>query len=211
MFDYSVMSSIAGGSPLTFSLLHLLNIFEYKHFNADEANFQIEHVRAIIHFDHFKTLLDDPAQHFQEAYGWGTPQFLVEDLITRLSRVLLVLGSDVEIQPMGGSTVQALTQQPLPNPESVVVMQSVITLHEELGEIGGLKLGFMLFAVPPAAADGADGGIGFVPVVRGAAQTSIEFLAFDDAFIDLSVEGELLRSVALVLRPNQDLAVRDCQ
>ncbi|MCI0535658.1 MAG: hypothetical protein L0Z50_10570, partial [Verrucomicrobiales bacterium] len=208
MFDFWVMTAIAGESPITFSLLHLLNIFEYKRFNADESIFQVEHVRAIIHFDHFKTLLDNPAQHFRKAYEWGTPQFLAEDLINRVSRVLLVLGADVEIQAMGGPTVQALTQQPLPDPQSVLVMQSLITLHEELGEIGGAKLGFVLFAVPPASAGGADGGIGFVPVARGAVQTSIDFLPFDDTFIDLSVEGELLKRISLVLRPNQDLAVK---
>ncbi len=210
MFDFWVMTSIAGGSPLTFSILHLLNIFEYKRFEADEENFQVEHVRAIVHFDHFKTLLDDPAQHFREAYGWGTPRFFAEDLINRLSRVLLVLGSDVEIQAMNGATVEALTQQPLPNPD-LVVTQSLITLHEELGEIGGFKLGFVLFGVPPTAIGNADRGIGFVPFVRGAAETSIPFLAFDDTFIDLSVTGELLRSVAFILRPNQDLAVKTAQ
>jgi hypothetical protein len=205
MFDFWVMSSFAGGSPLAFSILHLLNIFEYKHFEADEATFQVEHVRAIIHFDHFKTLLDDPAQHFQEAYGWGTPKFVAEDLINRLSRVLLILGTDVEMQPMGGTTVQALTKQTLPNFESFVALQSLVTLHEELGEIGGLKVGCVLFAAPPTSAGGADGGMGFVPVIKGQAGASIPFFAFDDTFIDLSIAGELLRSVALILRPNQDL------
>lgn len=208
MFDFWVMTSIAGGSPLTFSLLHFLNIFEYKRFEADEEIFQVEHVRAILHFDHLKTLVDDPALHFQEAYGWGTPEFSAIDLLNRSGRVLLTLGADVEMQPMGGTTVQALTQQPVLNPESVTVLQVLTTLHEELGEIGGLKLGFSLFAVPPTTADGPDGGIGFVPVVRGAAQTSIEFLAFEDTFIELSIKGELLRGVALILRPKQDLAVR---
>ncbi len=208
LFDFWVMTSMAGGAPLTFSLLHLLNIFEYKRFEANEETFQVTHVRAIIHFDHFKTLLDDPVAHFQEAYGWGTPQFLAMDLLNRLGRVLMSLGADVEMQQLRGPTLQALTQQPLTDPESVVVLQVLTTLHEELGEIAGLKLGFSLFEVPPTTTGGADRGIGFWPIVRGAAQGGIPFFAFDDTFIDLSIESELLSGIAMILRPNQDLAVK---
>jgi hypothetical protein len=113
MFDFWVMTSMAGGSPLTFALFHLLNIFEYKRFEADEQIFQVNHTRAIVHFDHFKTLLDDPAAHFREAYGWGTPQFRDLDFLNRLARVLTLIGSDVELQPLRGRTLQALTQEPL--------------------------------------------------------------------------------------------------
>ena len=208
MFDFWVMTSMAGGSPLTFALFHLLNIFEYKRFEADEQIFQVNHTRAIVHFDHFKTLLDDPAAHFREAYGWGTPQFRDLDFLNRLARVLTLIGSDVELQPLRGRTLQALTQEPLPDPDSVVVLQVLSTLHEELGEIAGLKLGFSFFAVPPTTPNGADGGIGVWPIVRGSTQGSIPFFAFDDTFLDLSIQSDLLSGIAMILRPDQDLAVK---
>jgi hypothetical protein len=84
----------------------------------------------------------------------------------------------------------------------------MVTLYERLGEVTDLKLGCAVFGVRPSSEGGDDGGIGFVPLIRGQAETSIPFFAFDDAFIDVSAEGEVLRRLALILRAGHDSQVR---
>jgi hypothetical protein len=83
-----------------------------------------------------------------------------------------------------------------------------VTIHEQIGEIVGLRLGFAAFGVRPSTPGATDAGIGFLPIIRGQAQGSIPFFGFENAFLDLSVEGDLLRRVAMIIRAGQDLAVK---
>src|SRR5262245_46993039 len=50
--DLLIAGYLAEGYPLLFAVLNLLNIVEFKHFDENRQNFQLEHVRAIVHYDH---------------------------------------------------------------------------------------------------------------------------------------------------------------
>ena len=47
MFDLLIAGYMADRSPLIFAVANLLNVVEFKHFDADEEMFQVKHVRAI--------------------------------------------------------------------------------------------------------------------------------------------------------------------
>src|SRR6266545_5340833 len=61
VLDLMVTAYLADRSFLLFSGFHLLNLLEFKHFEADEANYQVEHVRAIVHYDGLNSVLSDPS------------------------------------------------------------------------------------------------------------------------------------------------------
>jgi hypothetical protein len=207
ILDLLLIRQLADRSPLATAVLNFLNLIEFRYFAADPENFQIEHVRAIVHYDHLKSFLEDPAEHIANTYGWGTTQFLDVLLLERIGQILRQLGLTIQNYPMDPRAEAALVGPPPTGPDVLPATQMNVTIHEQVGEIVGLKLGCGVFGVRATAA-GDDGGIGFLPLIRGEAQGSIPFAGFDDAFLDLSVEGDLLRRLALILRAGEDLSVK---
>ncbi len=208
LLDLLLITRLSDHAPLTTAMLTLLNIVEFKLFPEDAPNFQLEHVRAVVHFGNIKAFLSDPAGHMRAAYGWGTPEFADALLMSRASQVMRLLGLPVHLTLMHPRVEAALTGQPSPDPSLDPTLQMLITLFERLSDITDLKLGVAVFGVRPTSVGATDGGLGFAPVIQGEIEASIPFLGFDDTFLDVSAEGQLLRRLALILRAGSDLEVR---
>ncbi|MGH7847171.1 MAG: DUF6603 domain-containing protein [Candidatus Binatia bacterium] len=206
LFDFLLINYVAQKSPLGFAILHLINVIDYPHFDADPENFQVEHVRATVNYHLFKTLVTDPAQLAEEAYGWNTPQFAAMRFLQRLSQLFQTVGLRSRIQPLNHRPEEIWLDRTVAETEPMP--QLVTFVHEERGAIAGLRLGFSIFGARPTSDGASDGGLGLVPIVRGQAQGSVPFFRFDDTFIDFSAAGDLLKRLAMILRPNQDLEVR---
>ena len=202
IFDLMIAGYLVNRSNLAFSLLNLLNIVEFKHFPADEAHFQVEHVRAIVHYDHFHALFSDPSAYMQTAYGWGTPDFAVGDLVSRIGQVLRAIGASIRLQTLDPRAEQALLGKTSPGADQDPMPQLNMYLFEELG-ITGQRLGFSAFGVRPSSPGASDAGIGFLPIIHGEATGEIPLHVFEDTFLELSAEADLLQRVALILRPDQ--------
>ena len=209
LLDMLLVVRLSEQAPLTAAILMLLNIIEAKHFPEDAPNFQLEHVRAVVHYGNVKAFLSDPAGHMRESYGWGTPEFSDALLLTRVSQVTRLLGLPVHLSLMNPRAESALLGQPLPDPTLEPALQLMVTLFERLGETSDLKLACAVFGVRPTSPGAADGGLGFAPVIQGGIDASIPFLGFEDTFLDVSAEGELLRRLALILRAGTALEVRN--
>ena len=208
LLDLLLIARLSDASPIATAILNLLNIIEFRLFPADPRNFQLEHLRGIVHYDHVKTFLTDPAGHLATAYGWATPDFADAVLISRTGQVLRALGLPVHLSSMDLRAEAALLGQPPLDPGAIPVLQMMVTLYERLGEIAGLKLGLAMFGVRPSSEGAADGGVAFVPIIRGEVDASIPFPSFTDSFIDVSAEGDVLRSLALIIRAGRDSEVR---
>ena len=206
MFNFWATTYLSGYSPQIFAIFHLINVVEFKHFEPDPAIFQIDHVRPIIHFDAFESLLSDPAAHFKSVYGWGTPDFSDPDLLLRISLLLESLGIAMLLRPLDPRAEELFSGLP-PPADSSPSLQLLITLYEQLQGIGGLKLGLTVFGLRPTSDGAADGGLGFLPVIRGQATGEIPLFAFDDTFMSFNIEGETARRTALLMRPDQPLQV----
>ncbi len=208
IFDLLIAGYLSDKYFLIFSILQLLGIIELRHFEADQENYQVDHVRAIVHYEHLHSLVSNPSQHFKKVYGWGTPGFSDLDLLNRIGQVLLAMGATVRLQPMDRRAEEALLGGPAPSPETEPVPQLIIHLFEELGEIAGLMLGLSVFGVRPSSQGASDGGIGFLPIVRGQAAGAIPLYVFDDTVFEFSADADLLKRTALILRPNLPLQVQ---
>ena len=208
IFDLMIAGYLANHSYLAFSILHLLNLVEFKHFSADKANFQVEHIRAIVHYDQFHAIFSDPSAYLRQTYGWGTPDFAVLDVINRIGQVLRALGASIRLQTLDPRAEQALIGSALPGVDQDPMPQLIIHLFEERGEIAGQRLGLSVFGVRPSSQGASDAGIGFLPIIQGEATGAIPLHAFEDTFLELSAEADLLQRIALVLHPNQPLQVQ---
>src|SRR5262249_34957813 len=100
LFDFLLINYLAHKSPLSFAILHVINVIDYPHFDADPANFQVEHVRATVNYHLFKTLVTDPAQLAEEAYGWNTPRFAVMTFLERVGLLFQTLGLRSRVQAL---------------------------------------------------------------------------------------------------------------
>ena len=206
-FDLLIVGYVADRYPLLSSVLNLLNVVEFKHFDEDKPNFQLEHVRAIVHYDHIHALLSDPSSYMREAYGWGTAEFAVLDLLARIGEFFRALGASTRLQPMDPRAEQALTARAVP-PDVDRAPQLNIYLYEQLGTFTAQTVGIAAFGVRPTSAGAFDGGIGFLPIVHGQAAGAIPLHTFSDTFLEFSAEADLLQRIALLLRPNQPLQLQ---
>ncbi|UVT15652.1 MAG: hypothetical protein H8K04_17900 [Nitrospira sp.] len=208
IFDLLLTGYLSSTSPLASAVLHLMNIFEFKHFEADDSIHQVEHIRAIVHYNHLKAFLSDPSRHLRETYGWGTSHFAVEDLLNRIGQVLRALGSTVRFQAMERRAEEILLGRRLRDDETDPSLQLITHLYEQVGDIGGLIVGLSLFGARPTSPNAEDGGIGLLPIMRGQVDGEIPLHIFEDTVIELSAHADVLRRTAMILRPNLPLDVR---
>jgi len=206
LFNFLLVNYLARASPLGFAVLHLIDVIDFPHFEADPENFQVEHIRATLNFQRFKTLFTDPAQLATDAYGWNTPQFTETIFLQRLHLLFQALGMRSRLQPLDHQAEDIWLGRAVPEPGAM--SQLITFLHEERGAIAGLRLGFSVFGARPSTAGANDGGLGIVPIIQGRVEGEIPFSRFDDTFIDFSGEGDLLKRLAMILRPGLDLDVR---
>jgi len=206
-FDLLLTGYLSGASPFASSLLHLINVFEFKHFDADESLFQVEHIRAIIHYNHLRALLSDPPRYLQETYGWGTPDFAAVDLLNRIGLVLRAIGSTVRFEPMDRRAEEILLGRAIPESEAATTFQLSTRLYEQLGDIGGLIVGLSVFGARQTSPNAADGGIGVLPIIRGQLNGEIPLHTFENTVVEISAAANVLRRTAIILRPNKPLEV----
>ena len=143
----------------------------------------------------------------REAYGWGTANFAVLDLLARIGELLRQLGGSIRLQPMDPRAEQALTARPVaadtePSP------QLNIYPYEQLGSLIAQRFGISAFGVRATSPGAADAGIGFLPIVHGQAAGAIPLHTFTDTFLEFSAEADLLQRIALIVRPNQPLQIQ---
>ena len=206
---FLVANYFASSSPLYYAILHLINFIDYPFFEADPANFQVRHVRAVLNFDVFKKLFDDPAQLAQDAYGWGTPSFDPHTLLGRIQLLFQALGIRGRVQPLDKQIEEIWLNQTISDPK--VMPQLLTILFEEIGTVDAFRFGLSLFGVRSSTTGGSDGGLGVVPMVRGQGQATVPLFRFEDTFLDFAVDVDLLKRMALLMRPNKDLELRLAQ
>jgi hypothetical protein len=206
LFDFLVANFLAQASPLSYAALHLLNIIDYPYFAADPTKFQVEHVRATVNYHLFKVAVTKPDELMTEAYGWQTPDFQSMTFLTRLSQLLQTLGLRSRIQPLSPQAEEAwlgrIEARADPPP------QLITFLHEERGTSFGARLGLSLFGAAPTSAGASDAGLGAAPIMQGRAEGSVPFSRLEDTRIEWSGHVEVLKRLALILRPGQDLTLR---
>ncbi len=205
LFDFLLTNYLARTSPLSYAVLHLVNIIDYPHFDADPVNFQVEHIRATVNYHHFKTLFTDPGKLAEEAYGWNTPDYDPTILLQRIQLLFQALAMRSRIQPLNTQAEEIWTNTTVT--ETIPMPQLITFLFEERGTIAGLRVGLSIFGVRPTTAGAGDGGIGMVPIVQGQLQGSIPLSRFGDTFLDFYGKADLIKSLAISLRPNHDLEV----
>ncbi|MEK6804324.1 MAG: DUF6603 domain-containing protein [Nitrospirota bacterium] len=206
LFDFLAANFLAQASPLSYAVLHLLNIIDYPYYAADPTIFQVEHVRATINYHLFKVAVTSPDQLFTEAYGWHTPDFQSMTFLTRLSQLLQTLGLRSRIQPLSPQAQEAWLGRAETN--SNLPPQLLTFLHEERGSAFGVRLGLSLFGAAPTSAGASDAGLGLAPIIQGRAEGAVPFPRLEDTRIEWSGDVAVLKRLAVILRPGQDLTLR---
>ncbi|GAB1723692.1 MAG: hypothetical protein GDA65_18300 [Nitrospira sp. CR1.1] len=206
LFDFLVANFLAQASPLSYAVLHLLNIIDYPYYAADPTTFQVEHVRATINYHLFKVAITSPDELFTEAYGWHTPDFQSMTFLTRLSQLLQTLGLRSRIQPLSPLAQEAWLGRA--GSSSNPPPQLITFLHEERGAAFGVRLGLSLFGAAPTSAGVSDAGLGLAPIIQGRADGTVPFPRLEDTRIEWSGDVAVLKRLAVILRPGQDLTLR---
>ncbi len=206
LFDFLVANYLAQASPLAYAVLHLVNIIDYPYYAADPATFQVEHVRATVHYHLFKVLVTEPNRLFTEAYGWDTPDFQSTLFLNRVSQLFQTLGIRSRIQPLSPQAEEAWVGRTGAGVDPA--SQLITFLYEERGTAFGVRLGLSLFGAAPTSAGANDAGLGLAPLIQGRAEGAVPFHRLEDTRIEWSGNVEVLKRLAVILRPNRDLTLR---
>ncbi len=206
LFDFLATNYLSQASPLSYAILHLLNVIDYPYYAADPATFQVEHVRATVNYHLFKVLVSEPQRLFTEAYGWDTPNFQSALFLNRVSQLLQTLGLRSRLQPLSPQAEEVWVGRTgaTADPPS----QLITFLHEERGTPFGVRLGLSLFGAAPTSIGSTDAGLGLAPIIQGRAEGAVPFHRLEDTRIEWSGNVEILKRLAVILRPNRDLTLR---
>ena len=199
--DLLTIHAIGSISPAAVPVGALLGIFEFKQLPADSAIFQVKHVRQVVHWGRLATLFTDPTQLMREVYGWGTPNFRGNLLITNLGRVVEYIAADAALRAMPRAAEEQLARRAVPEADLDPLAQLFVSLDKGLGA-AAFDAGITLYPVRPSTPGGVDGGIGITPYVFGTAATT--FGLSDNLSLVLSGAAMLQGGIALLLRAGKD-------
>jgi hypothetical protein len=205
VLDLWVMQLVERQSPFAYQWLTLFGIFRLDKFEADHSIFQVEHFRHVVRYDRIALIFSDPRKLFVELYGWGTPGFSAELLITLIGYLLSSLGVKGQIRQLPRRVEERLRGVAVPEADLHPSPQILISFLRGLGW-SPLDVGLTIYGLRPTAPGGSDGGLGVFPYVKGSTKFSFdvtESLSFEiDASVD--VNG----GAALTIRPNAPLQLQ---
>lgn len=202
LLDLLVINYTYRRAPTLFASLQMLTLFELRHYDFDPTNFQAEHVRAIVHYDRIETLLSNPPELFVAGYGWGTDAFKAQLLLLNFAALLQGIGGISQLRQLSRKVEEALLGRAVPEAVTEPAAILNIDLIKEIGRDGGAEVGLSIFEVRASAIGATDGGIGFMPVVRGTAQVTLPLYS-DELFLELDAGFDLGTGVNLIVRPDQ--------
>jgi hypothetical protein len=197
---HAIGSVVPGGLPVG----RLLGLFEFTPMPADPAIFQVEYIRQVVRWDRLSTLFSNPADLMHDVYGWGTPAFDGNLLVTNIARVIEYLAAEVIVQPLPREIEEQITGHLVLEADAAPGTQLVISLDQGLG-FDAFDIGVMVFNLRASAAVGTDGGIGISPFAIGTVDTS--FALTDSLSLVPSSIADLQGGLALILRAGRDPAL----
>ncbi|HMF92866.1 MAG TPA: DUF6603 domain-containing protein [Vicinamibacterales bacterium] len=196
--DLLAASRLASASPIAFLFLQLFGIVKLKPFQADAVIYQVEHVRTIVDWDSLPQLFSDPVGLLQSRYGWGTPTFDGESLITNLSALLEAIGEPVRARPLPRRVEEQLAGRFIPDADLAPATQLIASVAR--GDANsGLDAGMSVFPLRPSAVGASDGGLALNPFVHGFAQ--LQFPIAPNTTLEFESTAALDSGVVLQFRP----------
>ena len=198
LLDYLIVDILLRSAPSVVSVCNCIGLVSFDPYVANNAIFQVEHVRRVIHWDRVPTLFSSPQQLFVDVYGWGAATYNGDNLVAAIGTILQMVGFSARVALLSPAAEKNLTGNAPPNPDPSPPQQiSVILFQDYIA--GGVSAGLSVFPLRPTSA-GTDGGLALVPFAHfqpaGAAWT---FPLTDQLTFAISASGTVDPSLGVVL------------
>jgi hypothetical protein len=196
----SVLAALlAARSPFAAQLAQFAGVITTEMYPADPSIYQVQHVRPTVHWDALGKLFSDPAGQIAARYGWGTPQFDGNALLTNLSALLEIIGLPARVRQLPRRLEEQLAGVLVPDADANPAQQLVTSLVRSHDSIG-LDVGVSFYPLRATASGASDGGIGISPFVFGS--TDVKFPLTPQLTVELDATLGLDSGVAVLLRPS---------
>ena len=199
MTDLLATSRIGAASPIGLLFLQFFGIVTVRPFPADPSKYQVEHARATVDWGSLTKLFTDPVGLLQARYGWGTPNFDGESLVTNLSALLEAIGEPARVRALPRRVEEQLTGRFVPEADTAPVTQLITSLARG-DDNSGLDAGVSFFPLRASAPGAADAGLALNPFVHGYA--SLQFPLAPQTVLEFESTAALDSGVVLQFRPN---------
>src|SRR5262245_3900378 len=197
--DLLATSRIGAASPIGLLFLQFFGIVTLRPLPADPSTYQVEHVRATVDWGSLPKLFTDPVGLLQARYGWGTPNFDGEGLVTNLSALLEMIGEPARVRALPRRVEEQLTGRFVPEADTAPVTQLVTSLARG-DDSSGLDAGVSFFPLRASAPGASDAGLALNPFVHG--YTSLQFPLSPQTTLEFESTAALDSGVVLQFRPN---------
>src|SRR5262249_1514650 len=118
MNSLSTAARIGAASPFALLVLQFFGIVTVRHFPADPAIYQAEHLRRTWHGDVIGKLFTDPVGLLETRYGWGTAGFDGPSFITNLSALIEMLGEPARLRQLPRRVEEQLAGRLVPEADT---------------------------------------------------------------------------------------------
>jgi Family of unknown function (DUF6603) len=203
LLDYCIVSALQTDLMILLGLLQFTGIVELKPYEADPAQYQVRHVRSVVHWDRVPQLFSDIKGLLSEVYQWGVASADPDALTAALGQLIGGITAEVNIRPLpqraeaaltGGSGAEAAT-----DPKTQFLLSIVQAL--------GMDIGVSLAALRPTTTGGTDIGIAFAPYVTGSGDLSFPLTDRITFSVDASLSADA--GIALVFRAGTPPVIRN--
>ncbi len=194
-------SQLSTTSPAAFLLLQFFGVITLRHFPANPAIFQTDHLRANVDWGALGRLFTDPVGLLESRYGWGTADFQGQEFVTNLGAVLEVFGAPARARQLPRRVEEQLAGTMVPEADTSPATQLLFSIDRSFDVTGGRDVGLSLYPLRPSAPGATDAGLAITPYARGAEQLSFEIAPQIKLEFDSTVALE--SGIALAFRPGQ--------
>ena len=182
-------------------LLQFFGVITLRHFPADPAIFQTDHLRATFDWNALGRLFTDPVGLLESRYGWGTADFQGQEFVTNLGAVLELFGEPARVRQLPRRVEEQLAGTMVPEADTSPATQLLFSIDRSFDVTGGHDVGLALYPLRPSAPGATDAGMAITPYAHGAEQLSFEIAPQIKLEFDSTVA--LDSGVALAFRPGQ--------
>lgn len=203
LLDYCIVDAMQTAMLLPIGLLQFTGVVELRAFEADPSQYQVRHLRRIVHWDRVPRLFSDIKGLLAEVYQWGLASADPDVLVVALGSVIAGVTADVNVRPLPRRAEAALAGGEAPEADTDPRMQLLLSIIRDLGVDAGVSLA----AMRASTSGGTDIGIAFAPYLQGTADLSFPITDRITFAVDASLNVD--DGIALIFRAGSPPVIRN--
>jgi hypothetical protein len=203
LLNYCIVDALQTPTLLPIGLLQFIGVVELAAFEADPSQYQVRHLRRIVHWDRIPQVFSDIKGLLAKVFQWGSTSADPDVLVVALGSIIGGISSNVNVRALPRRAESALVGGEAPEADTDPKMQLLVSIIKD----AGIDVGISLAALRATTSGGADIGIAFAPFIQGT--TDLSFPIADLVTFGLDTSLNVDDGIALIFRAGSAPIIRN--